>query len=134
MERAPEVPGARAESCQSDGQFGQTLIAHPAGTAQAPTLTTKLIAHHHGRYSVEFRGEIVVSNSRDPECDLARVLLDRGFIGTVRVLDDVTGRHRSTVRIELAALLCTREGPIRFATYDRPERSPDLEDEEAGHG
>ena len=33
------------------------------------------------RYSVICRGELIVENSRDPECDAARALLARGITG-----------------------------------------------------
>lgn len=63
------------------------------------------------RYSVSFRGEFLVRNSRDPECDLARALLDRGIDGIIRVIDANSGRHRTTVNIEKAAKLTVEEGP-----------------------
>ena len=33
------------------------------------------------RYSVIFRGKLLVKHSRDPECETARALLAKGFIG-----------------------------------------------------
>jgi hypothetical protein len=63
-----------------------------------------------GYYSVTFRGQIFVKGSRDPECDLARALLARGFTGFVTMLDE-SGRPRSRINIEKAAGLCTKEGP-----------------------
>lgn len=35
----------------------------------------------HGRYAVSIDGERIVTNSRDPECDLARALAARGITG-----------------------------------------------------
>jgi hypothetical protein len=62
-------------------------------------------------YDVLVGGEVVVSGSRDPEHDLARALLARGFTGSVKVLDGETGRHRSTIpSIERAALYTAAEG------------------------
>jgi hypothetical protein len=48
-------------------------------------------------YNVEFNGDLVVEDSRDPEHDLARVLLARGITGTVKVVDANTGKHRTTI-------------------------------------
>ena len=84
-------------------------------------------------YAVHFDGVLIVANSRDPECDLARALLARGISGKVKVIDEITGAHRSTVNIEKAARLSVKEGPLRFVPYEsRPERSPAAEDDEAG--
>jgi hypothetical protein len=60
-------------------------------------------------YDVEFDGEIVVTNSKDAECDLARVLLARGIKGVVTVLDAITGKPRTIVNIEKAAKLTALE-------------------------
>jgi hypothetical protein len=61
------------------------------------------------RYDVRFGGELIVHGSRDPECDLARVLLAKGMTGTVTILDGNTGKPRSFVNIEKAARLTMRE-------------------------
>jgi hypothetical protein len=83
-------------------------------------------------WHVEFNGEMVVVGSRDPEPDLARVLLARGYTGTVIVLDSVTRTARTFVNIEKAAKVCSKEGPLRFAPYEsRPERAPAGEREAA---
>jgi len=52
--------------------------------------------HHigNGRYSVLFEGKLLVERSRDPECDAARVLLARGYTGTLHMLDGKTGEPR----------------------------------------
>jgi hypothetical protein len=49
---------------------------------------------HWYAYDVVFKGETIVSNSRDPEHDLARVLLARGIAGVVEVIDGRTGKPR----------------------------------------
>ena len=56
-----------------------------------------------------FDGETLVKGSKDPEPDLARVLLSKGIIGKVMVMDANTGKHRTTVNIEAAAKLRTVE-------------------------
>jgi hypothetical protein len=63
------------------------------------------------RYSVIFRGNLLVQRSRDPECDAARALLAKGFTGKLTLLDGKTGRPRTIVNIEKAARLSTEEGP-----------------------
>jgi hypothetical protein len=54
---------------------------------------------YSGRYHVEFDGNLIVDDSRDPECDLARALLSRRITGTVEVIDAITGTHRCTITI-----------------------------------
>ena len=75
----------------------------------------------HGRlWEVEFDGEMVVIGSRDPEFDLARVLLARGRTGKVTILDGKTGRPRTIINdVEKAAGLRTEEGPYgpRFVKW-----------------
>jgi hypothetical protein len=109
-------------------------------SSQAPALIAVLIppvrrtgVPYTGTYSLEFRGDCILDGSRNPECDLARVLVGRGITGTVKVIDAVTGKHRTTVNIEKAARLCVKEGPLRFSPYEsRPEPSPEAEDGEDG--
>ena len=56
---------------------------------------------------VSIDGQRIVEDSRDPECDVARALLARGYTGKVKLVDANTGVHRSTVSIEKAAKLRT---------------------------
>ena len=58
---------------------------------------------HWYAYDVTLNGETIVADSRDPEHDLARALLARGIKGVAKVLDGVSGKHRSSVNIEIAA-------------------------------
>jgi hypothetical protein len=71
------------------------------------------------RYNVVFDGDLVLEGSRDPECDLARILLSRGHTGTVTLLDGKTKRPRSIINIEKAAKITVEEGPNgpRFVKY-----------------
>ena len=67
---------------------------------------------------------------RDPECDLARALLARGITGELTMVDANTGKPRTVIDIERAAMLTVREGPLWFASHEsRPERAPAAEDE-----
>jgi hypothetical protein len=85
---------------------------------------------YSGLYCVEFDGERIVVGSRDPECDVARTLLARGITGKFTMVDANTGRARTVIDIERAAMLTVREGPLRFASHEsRPERAPAAEDE-----
>ena len=84
-------------------------------------------------YSVIFDGKLIVDRSRDPECDAARILLCRGYTGTLQMLDGKTGRPRTIIDIERAARLCVKEGPVRFAPYEsRPDRASSPESEAGG--
>ena len=57
---------------------------------------------HWYAYDVLLNGEILVSNSRDPEHDLARALLARGIKGAAEVVDGkLASRGRgSTSRLQ----------------------------------
>jgi hypothetical protein len=126
MRRAPE--GARAKLRQSGlGTRERALFSPPVARAQAPTdLIAELIppsrrdgARFDGRYQVEFRGEIIVARSRDPELDACRVLLGRGLRGRLTFIDADTGKSRIAVDIGRGARLTSEEGPNgpRFAKY-----------------
>jgi hypothetical protein len=60
---------------------------------------------HWYAYDVVFDGEMIVTDSRDPEHDLARALLARGIKGAVILHDGNTGKPRTIVNIERAARL-----------------------------
>jgi hypothetical protein len=77
--------------------------------------------YHVGEYDMILDGEVIVSRSRDPEHDAARVLKERGITGTFRTVDAKTGKHRMTVDIEQAAKLVAIEevgGGIRLVPLD----------------
>ena len=88
------------------------------------------------RYSVIYRGELIVDRSRDPECDAARALLARGITGKLTLLDGKTGKPRIIIDIEKCAGLTVKDGPLRFAAYEgRPNSSPSHEEAaQAGKG
>ena len=69
---------------------------------------------HVDVYDVEVGGQLVVTNSTDPACDLARALQAIGMTGAVKVYGP-NGQHRYTVDIEKAAQLHAyddvRDGP-----------------------
>jgi len=54
-------------------------------------------------YDVEFDGEVIVRNSKDAECDAARVLLARGVTGMITMVDGNTGKPRTIVNIGKAS-------------------------------
>jgi hypothetical protein len=88
--------------------------------------TARLHPNRRGdRYSVIFNDELIVSRSRDPECDAARALLAKGITGKLVMLDGKTRKPRTIIDIEEAAKLCVKEGPLRFAPFNesRPDRS-----------
>src|SRR5215218_4461350 len=61
------------------------------------------------RYDVLLGNEVIVSRSRDPEYDTARVLHARGLRGRFTTIDFNTGKPRMILDIEKAAKLCTIE-------------------------
>lgn len=71
-------------------------------------ITVQLLAkpkpndRHWYAYDVLLDEKIIVSDSRDPEHDLARVLFARGIKGVVRVIDGTTDRVRSRVNVQKA--------------------------------
>ena len=70
--------------------------------------------HWYG-YDLLLDGETIVSNSRDPEHDLARALLARGIKGVVEVVDGATGKPRSRLKnIEEAAKWCVGSNLERY--------------------
>jgi hypothetical protein len=78
------------------------------------------------RYSVIFRGKLLVERSRDPECDAARALVAKGITGKLTLLDGKTGMPRTIIDIEKAALLTAEEGrdAPRFRRFRRVEGGP----------
>ena len=81
------------------------------------------------RYSVIFRGELLVHRSRDPECDAARALVAKGITGKLTMLDGKTGKPRTVIDIERAARLTVEEGPNRAPLREMPPgRSRSLTD------
>jgi len=79
------------------------------------------------RYDVLLDGEVILSRSRDPEYDTARVLHARGLRGRFRTIDFKTGRARMILDIEKAAELCVVErpskGPPRLEAYRSLEQA-----------
>jgi hypothetical protein len=61
------------------------------------------------RYSVIFKGKLLVECSRDPDCDAARALLAKGVTGKLTLLDGKTGQPRTIIDIEKAAGLRVTE-------------------------
>jgi hypothetical protein len=78
------------------------------------------------RYSVIFRGKLLVERSRDPECDAARALIAKGITGKLAMLDGKTGKPRTVIDIEKAARLTAEEGPSapRFRQFRGVEEAP----------
>jgi hypothetical protein len=69
---------------------------------------------HYCAYDVEFDGDLIVQDSRDPEHDLARALLARGLPGKVTIFDGVTDKPRTIVNIENAAKWCVGSNLDRY--------------------
>ncbi len=77
---------------------------------------------HCYAYDVVFDGEIIVTDSRDPEHDLARALLARGIKGNVTLHDGPTRKPRTVVNIEKAAPWCIGSNLERYK-WKAPELS-----------
>ena len=69
---------------------------------------------HWYAYDVEFDGDLIVTDSRDPEHDLARALLARGYRGRVTLIDGTTGTPCTRVDIEKAAPWCVGSNLERY--------------------
>jgi hypothetical protein len=69
---------------------------------------------HWYAYDVVFDGETIVTDSRDPEHDLARALLARGIKGNVTLHDGPTRKPRTVVNIEKAAPWCVGSNLDRY--------------------
>ena len=106
---------------------------HQTPPSSLAPLTATLIVRSVDRYDISFHDEIVVENSRDPECDLGRALFAKGITGKITIIDGTTGKPRTIVDIEKAARLSVKEGPLRFVPWEtRPETSTAPEDGEGG--
>src|ERR1044071_1579393 len=68
-------------------------------------------------YNVSVDGDLVITDSPDPETDLARALLSRGMTGHVTLSDGITGKPRTIINIEDAAKLSTSEPSARRARF-----------------
>lgn len=88
---------------------------------------TKPNSRHWYAYDVMADGELVVSDSRDPETDLARALLARGIEGVVTMLDGRTGKPRTMINIAKAAKLYVSEEDRDGLRYRKYSRHPDIE-------
>ena len=74
-------------------------------------------SRHWYVYDIEFDGDLVLTDSRDPTHDLARVLLPRGITGKVTIVDANTGMSRIIVDIEKAAKRYTDDTAMRFRPW-----------------
>jgi hypothetical protein len=77
-------------------------------------------------YNVTLDGELVIERSRDPETDLARVLLGRGITGMVEVRDGKTGKVRTRVNVEKAAKVCVSEENRAGRRLRKYRETPDI--------
>jgi hypothetical protein len=77
-----------------------TCLLHPKA---------KPTSKHWHAYDVTLGGEMVVTDSRDPEFDAARALLARGIVGVAVFVDANTGKARIRINIEKAAKTRTYE-------------------------
>ena len=84
-------------------------------------------------YDVLFDGDLIVTDSRDPEHDLARALLARGITGVVTLVDGTSGKPRTHINIEKAAPWCVGSNLERYKWKgaERSDYSPQTGEREA---
>lgn len=72
------------------------------------TITPSKLNKNYQGFDVKFRGEVILTNQRDPEHSAARELVDRGFTGEMQTyFNDTPSMYFKD--IEKAALLTTEE-------------------------
>ena len=71
-----------------------------------------------------FDGETIAANSKDAECQAARVLLARGITGKLTMLDAVTMKPRTIIDIEKAAKVTVRESDRHGLSFIKWRPSP----------
>jgi hypothetical protein len=84
---------------------------------------------HYYTYSVEIAGELIVKGSTNPEHDACRVLLSRGFTGTLLLQSCDTGKARTSIDIERGAAWRIGEEDrdglrLRWIAPANPDSSP----------
>jgi hypothetical protein len=87
-------------------RYGEAHVAYLQARAPSKPGTPR---DDYYLYDVTFDGEVIVTSSRVPECDAARVLLARGVTGSLAIVGADTGKHRTTLNIEAAAKLTVAE-------------------------
>ena len=97
--------------CADPSGDRHALIAHLKANPPPPGRSRE----HWYLYDVEFDGEMIVA--RDPDTDLARALLARGFTGKVKLLDAVTGKPRTIIDIKKAARVVAEESRYRSPQF-----------------
>lgn len=119
MRKSPDNANAAlggGGAAEKTSQGNDKHYSYKKFSSQSQGLTALLHYVGRGRYHASFRGERLVEHSKDPECELARAMLELGLHGTVLLCDGSTGVRRSSFDIErLAQYRCTEtEGVPRF--------------------
>jgi len=88
---------------------------------------------HWYAYDAEFDGDLIVTDRRDLEHDLARALLARGHTGVVTLIDGKTGKPRTIINIEKAAKWCVGSNLERYKWKgdERSDYSPQTGERQA---
>ena len=129
----PAPPNVRGNGPQDDDHAWRLISPLNRDNRSAAQLVATLHpplrsdgVRYTGKWSVSFRGELIVEGSIDPETDAARVLLARGHLGVPAMLDETTLRPRSFVDIRRAALHRATEGRSypKFRALSAAERAP----------
>lgn len=90
----------------------------------AQEIVLELHCLKHARYAVVVDGQTLVERSRDPEHDVARLLLSQGITGRCQFVDGLTGSLRLSFDIAAFAATAIEEGPNGPRTVKwRPGRS-----------
>ena len=75
-------------------------------------------------YDIIFDGRVIIADSDDPECELARALLAEGITGIVQLLDAETAKPRMLINIEKAAKLTVQENRTRGPRFVKWKADP----------
>ena len=122
IETAQVSPGAGDRQSPEDRRNGAVRGHRPAliGYLKAkcpPRAGSGRDNYYH--YDIVVDGRLVVRDSHDPECDLARALLAQGITGTIALHDAVTGKPRVVINIEKAAKLTVEESRTRGPRFSK---------------
>ena len=110
-ERTPDVGRVEGSGDLSSLAANSTRDNQARIEKQVATLTPRWRGGNSGYcYDATFNGEQVVTDSTDPEHDLARALLAKGVTGVIEIVEAESGKARTFVNVVPAAKWSIFEG------------------------